>query len=114
MLEIKNVNNIVVASFTEEKRFNAVISQDVKNHLNGVLEKNDKLIFDLGGITFIDSSGFGAMLSVYKHAKKNNCNFKLCNISEEVFELVKLMQLHNVFDIHTSLAECINSFAFTK
>jgi len=114
MIEIKSVNNIVVASFTEEKRFNAIISQDVKNQLNNILEKNKKLVLDLSGITFIDSSGFGAMLSVYKNAKKNDCNFKLCNISDEVLELVKLMQLHNVFDIHSSLAECINSFSFTK
>lgn len=110
MLKVTNENNILIAAFDNYDRFNAVIFQEVKDKLNALLEPETKLILDLKGVKFIDSSGFGAMLSVFKTARKSNSIFKICNVNPEVMELVKLMQLHNVFDIYDNLEGCIDSF----
>jgi anti-sigma B factor antagonist len=110
MLKVTEENGIKVASFDNHDRFNAVIYQEVKEKLNSLLEPNSKLILDLDGVKFVDSSGFGAMLSVFKTARSNDSVFKICSINQEVLELVKLMKLHNVFDIHDNLESCKSSF----
>jgi anti-sigma B factor antagonist len=68
------------------------------------------LVFDLKGITFIDSSGFGVFLSAMKAANNNYGYFKICNVHPDVMELFKLLQLHHVFEIYDTLKPCLKSF----
>jgi anti-anti-sigma factor len=111
MLKVELINNVYVASFENINRFNALITEPVKEQLNNLFNKpNTKLILNLEGISFIDSSGFGVFLSVMKTASVNYGHFKLCNISKEVMELFKLLQLHNVFEIYSNLDDCLKSF----
>ena len=111
MLEKKTINGVHVVSFADTDRFNALIAEPVKQELLEYFNKpNTRLIIDLEGISFIDSSGFGVFLSTMKAANNNYGTLKICNISEEVMELFKLLQLHNVFELYKDLDECIQSF----
>jgi anti-sigma B factor antagonist len=112
MLKIDQINNIYVASFENINRFNALITEPVKEQLNNIFNKpNKRLIINLEGINFIDSSGFGVFLSVMKTANINYGQFKICNINKEVMELFKLLQLHNIFEIYSNLDDCLKSFS---
>ncbi len=112
MLKIEKVENIEVAKFEDVQKFNALITEKVKEELAQLFQKpNTKLILDLEGVKYIDSSGFGVFLSVMKMANNNYGFFKICNIAPEVMELFKLLQLHNIFDIYDDLQDCIKSFA---
>lgn len=112
MIEVNEVKGILVAKFTKQDRFNALISDAVKDSLLAYFNKpNTKLIMDLEGVKFIDSSGFSVFLAVMKAANNNYGDFKICNIAPEVKELFQLLQLHNIFEIHNTLDECVNSFA---
>lgn len=111
MLKTEKINNIIVVSFDNVKRFNALITEPVKEELKSFFNKpNTKLILNLNGIEFIDSSGFGVFLSLLKTANNSYGQFKLCNVTPEVLELFKLLQLHNVFEIYTNLNDCVKSF----
>ena len=111
MLKVELINNVYVASFENINRFNALITEPVKEQLNNLFNKpNTKLILNLEGISFIDSSGFGVFLSVMKTSSVNFGHFKICNISREVMELFKLLQLHNVFEIYSNLDDCLKSY----
>ena len=111
MLKTEKINNIIVVKFNQIDRFNALISEPVKEDLKAFFNKPDtKLILNLEGIRFIDSSGFGVFLSILKTANNNHGQFKICKISEEVMELFKLLQLHNVFELYDSLDDCLKSF----
>jgi anti-sigma B factor antagonist len=111
MLETKNVNDVIVVSLKDTNRFNALIAEPVKERLIEFYNKpNVNLAFDLGGITFIDSSGFGVFLSALKAASNNYGQFKICNVSSDVIELFKLLQLHHVFEIYDELDACLESF----
>ena len=101
MLEIKNMSDILVVSLKDSQRLNALIAEPVKEKLLEFFNKsNTNLIFDLKGITFIDSSGFGVFLSTMKAANNNYGQFKVCNVNADVMELFKLLQLHHVFEIY--------------
>lgn len=111
MLKSEKINDVIVVSFDNVNRFNALITEPVKEDLKSFYNKpNTKLVLNLEGVNFIDSSGFGVFLSIMKTANNNQGQFKICNITPEVMELFKLLQLHNVFDIYGNLNDCINSF----
>jgi anti-sigma B factor antagonist len=111
MLKIENINGITVVSFEGLNRFNALITEKVKEDIKALFSSpNTKLILDLSGIQFIDSSGFGVFLSIMKTANNSYGFFKISNISEEVMELFKLLQLHNVFEIYNKREDALKSF----
>ncbi len=111
MLNHEQKNGIDILSFKDLNKLNILIAQSLKEEVPQYLTKpNTKLILDIKGIQSVDSSGFGALLSILRNAKNNDSELKLCNISDEVLELVKLLQLHNVFDIYKSVDEAINAY----
>lgn len=111
MLKTDIINNINVVTFNNVTRFNALITESVKSELNSFFSKpGTKLILDLEGVNFIDSSGFGVFLSAMKTANNSHGQFKICNIAPEVMELFKLLQLHNVFEIYGNRDDCLKSF----
>lgn len=111
MIKVEKNNGVLIARFTDEDRFNALIAEPVKEMLIGYFTKpGTKLIINLEGIKFIDSSGFGVFLSLMKAANNNNGALKICNLKSDVKELFQVLQLHNVFDICDTVEECIASF----
>jgi anti-sigma B factor antagonist len=111
MLKIETINDVTIVSFRTINRFNAIIAEQVKEEMKALFSSpNTKLILDLSGIQFIDSSGFGVFLSIMKTANNNYGFFKISNITEEVMELFKLLQLHNVFEIYNKREDALKSF----
>ncbi|HYW95747.1 MAG TPA: STAS domain-containing protein [Bacteroidales bacterium] len=111
MLSTENVDGVLIVSFKNVNRFNALIAEPVKEEMKTYFATpNTRLVMDLDGISFIDSSGFGTFLTIMKTANNNSGYFKICNISEEVMELFKLLQLHNVFEIYNTKEDALKSF----
>jgi len=111
MLEIRHKGEVRVARLKESDRLDAAIADEVRKRLVESFDKSGtKLVFDLKGIRYIDSSGFGVLLSVLKAANDNYGMFKICNVTGEVMELFKLLQFHHVFEIYDRLDPCLSSF----
>jgi anti-sigma B factor antagonist len=111
MLETTHIDDVNVVRLKDTNRLNAPIAEPVKESLLEYFNKpNVSVVFDMEGIKFIDSSGFAVFLSAMKAANNNVGQFKLCNATEDVMELFKLLQLHHVFEIYDELDACIASF----
>ncbi|MFW5821267.1 MAG: STAS domain-containing protein [Bacteroidota bacterium] len=111
MLITNNQNGVLVVKFNDTNRLNALIAEPVKEELKSYFSTpNTKLVLSLEGIHFIDSTGFGVFLSVMKTANNNYGAFKISDISDDVMELFKLLQLHNVFEIYNTADEAVESF----
>jgi len=111
MLKSETRNGVEILSFENVSKLNILVAQSLKEEIAQYLNSpGKKIVLNLEGVEYVDSSGFGALLSILRNAKNNDSTFKICNISEDVMELVKLLQLHNVFEIHDSVDECVNSF----
>ncbi|MFA8433283.1 MAG: STAS domain-containing protein [Marinifilaceae bacterium] len=112
-IETTQENSVTIFRLTEGNRFNAIHSGMIKEKLNEVLTTpSSRLIIDFEEINFIDSSGFGALLSALKTSKENQSSLKLCNINTDVMELIELMQLDTIFDIQQDVPACLNSFIY--
>ena len=113
LFTIEKKDDIVIVHFKEDiKKFNALITEEAKKQLNALFDApNTKLILSLKGIKYVDSSGFGVLLSLMKTANNKYGFLKICDVSDEVMELFKLLQLHNIFDIEDNVEDCLKSFS---
>lgn len=111
MINLEKINDVLIVSMETENKLNVALAQKFKVEVAKIIDQPEmKIIINLGGVVYIDSTGFGALLSILRVAKSNNAKLKLCNISPEVMELVKLLQLQTVFDIRNSVDDCLKSF----
>ncbi|MGQ1891550.1 STAS domain-containing protein [Thermophagus sp. OGC60D27] len=100
-LAVTRKANILIGTIQHSDRLNATIAPDVKSLLNKQLNQTDlNFVLDLSNIKFIDSTGFGVLISALKTARQNNRNFYLSNIQKEVMDLLTLMKLDKVFDFY--------------
>lgn len=56
---------------------------------------------DLGGVQFIDSSGIGALLSVYKKLRAGTSSVKLRHVTPTVQSVIELLRLHRIFEVES-------------
>ena len=111
MINIEKKDKIDLVSFSVNK-INALITEEIRNEINNVFEiPNSRVIIDLTGVEYIDSSGFGCFLSIMKAAKNNYGTLKFANPEPNVMELFQTLHLHTVFQIYDDLNVCIDSFS---
>jgi anti-anti-sigma factor len=111
MINLEKVNDVFIISLDSNTKLNVAISQAFKQEVTKLIDQPGlKIVINLAEVEYIDSSGFGSLLSVLRAAKNNDSQLKICNIAPEVMELVKLLQLHSVFDIRESVDDCLKSF----
>ncbi len=54
---------------------------------------------DLGVVQFIDSSGIGALLSIYKKLPAGSASVRLLRATPEVQSVIELLRLHRIFEL---------------
>lgn len=110
MLTIEKKDKIDIVTFTVNK-INALITEEVRESISRIFEtSNSKVIINLSGINYIDSSGFGCFLAIMKTAKNNYGVVKFAQPEPVIMELFQTLYLHTVFQIYEDLDSCMNSF----
>lgn len=71
---------------------------------------NHRLVLNLAGVDFIDSTGLGAMVICFTTLKKAGGALKLCHLANREIELLVLTKLTSVFELFDDEQHAINSF----
>lgn len=58
-----------------------------------------RLDLDLSGMTFLDSSGLGALIALHKTMRAQNGALRLLRPEPNVLQILELTRLHRVLDI---------------
>ena len=69
-----------------------------------------KILMNLAGINYIDSTGLGELVSGYRLVKAAGGELKLLNLNKKVTDLLQITKLYTVFDIHNQEAQAVASF----
>jgi len=69
-----------------------------------------KLVFNLAGVDYIDSTGLGALVICATSLRKNGGNLKLVNLNRRNIELLVMTKLATVFEIFTDEQDAVNSY----
>ena len=76
-----------------------------------VFQGSKQIILNMGGVSYVDSSGLGALVASSVTAKNNSAQIKLVSLTKRLHDLLVISKLVNVFETFDSEAEAINSFA---
>jgi len=110
MIYIEKRDKIDIITFSVNK-INATTIDEIKEGVNKVFDNpNSKVIIDLKGVEYIDSSGFACFLSLHKAAKNNFGLLKFANPEPRATELFHTLHLHTIFEIYDDMNACVRSF----
>ena len=85
-------------------------AKEFKRDVAPLLEPCRKVIFDLGDLRFVDSSGLGAILSCLRQLNAKGGDLKLCAMTKPVRALFELVRMHKIFEIHATKDEALRAF----
>jgi anti-sigma B factor antagonist len=109
-IAVDHIGDVAVAVLPVEE-LDAGNAGEFKRDIAPVLETNKKLVFDLGRLRFVDSSGLGAFLSCLRQVNAKGGDLKLCGMSKQVRGVFELVRLHRIFDILGTTEEAVRAFA---
>jgi len=69
-----------------------------------------KILFNLGDVNYIDSSGLGHLVSALTSVRKQEGELKLLNLTNKVHDVMQITRLYTVFDIMDDEAAAVKSF----
>jgi anti-sigma B factor antagonist len=70
-----------------------------------------KLVVDMGGVNYMDSSGLGELTNAYTSAKAMGCDVKLARLTERLDNLMLITKLATIFDIYEDDAQAVAAFS---
>ena len=75
-----------------------------------VFQGRKQILLNLGGVSYMDSSGLGALIAASVTASSNGGKIKLLNLTKRLQDLLSIAKLTTVFDSYDSEAEAVGSF----
>ena len=83
----------------------------LRENLRGLMaEGHTKILLNMSGVTFIDSSGIGELVSGYVSVAHNHGRVKLCCLGKRVRDLLQVTRLYNVLDVYEWEDDALRSF----
>ncbi|HEX8706807.1 MAG TPA: STAS domain-containing protein [Pyrinomonadaceae bacterium] len=73
-------------------------------------EGKKKILLNLGGVGYIDSSGIGELVSSYTAINKEGGQLKLLNLTQKLQDLLGITKLLTVFDTYDSESDALSSY----
>jgi anti-sigma B factor antagonist len=81
-------------------RLDASSSNSLKEKITSLSkEKQVRLIVDMGGVDFIDSSGLGSLVSCLRSVNKLGGDIIITSLQDHVRAVIELTRLHRIFQI---------------
>lgn len=93
-----------------EDNLDASNVREFRDAVTALMQDRSRVVLDLSGVNFVDSSGLGALISSLRQANSRKGDFRLCELTRTVRALFELMRMHRVFTIHDSRADAVASF----
>ncbi|MBW4666995.1 MAG: STAS domain-containing protein [Cyanomargarita calcarea GSE-NOS-MK-12-04C] len=78
----------------------ATRSQEFRENISEVLESGAKIVLvDFQNVTFMDSSGLGALVLAFKALRAADTKLVICSINEQIRILFELTGMDKVFEV---------------
>ncbi|MGB8581672.1 MAG: STAS domain-containing protein [Candidatus Sulfotelmatobacter sp.] len=81
-------------------RITSTTSGTLQAAVRGHIADGKRIALDLTDVNYMDSSGLGALVSIYVSAKRQHCQLRLVNVGPRLQQLFRLTKLASVFDGH--------------
>src|SRR3982750_4113085 len=72
-----------------------------------IAEGKKRILLNLAGLTNMDSSGVGLLVSAYATVNREGGHLKLSNLTSRVKDLLLITKLYTVFEIHAEEPDAV-------
>jgi anti-sigma B factor antagonist len=84
----------------------------LRTAIRRLLEEGKKrILLNLAGVSYIDSSGIGELVSSFTAVNKEGGVLKLLKLTQKIQDLLAITKLLTVFDVYDEEADALKSFA---
>jgi anti-sigma B factor antagonist len=73
-------------------------------------EGKKKVLLNLAGVGYMDSSGVGELIANYTTISKEGGQLKLLSLTDKIQNLLVITKLLTVFDVYDNESDALNSF----
>jgi anti-sigma B factor antagonist len=80
-------------------------SPQLREKILASLKAGKPLLIDLGGVSYIDSSGIASLVEGFQTAKSARLEYGLLNISKTAMQVLALTRLDKIFQLYTNAAD---------
>jgi anti-sigma B factor antagonist len=93
-------------------RLDVVGAPALKEAVSEAMKKNGhpKLVIDMEGVTFVDSSGLGSVVSALKQVRTSKGDLRLAAPNQQVRVVLELTTLDRVFPYFATVEEALTDF----
>jgi len=77
-----------------------------------VAQGKKKIILNLAGVDYIDSSGVGELVGCFTTVRNAGGELKLLNLTQKVHDVLHVTKLYTVFDIKDDEFQAVKSFDY--
>lgn len=110
-LTVATEANDVLVIEMHEKQLDASNVREFRDAVQAMVRSSSRVVLDMSGVTFVDSSGLGALISCLRVLNARRGDLRLCAMNKSVRALFELMRMHRVFNIHETRADAVRSFS---
>ncbi len=108
-LDITELDGVIVVENAPQK-LDYTVCNDFQRQIIPHLDQGaDKLLIDLSGVGFLDSSAIGALITLRNRIMKTKGAIALCGITPQVSRIIKITDLQKVFEIHGDKASALDA-----
>ena len=91
--------------------FDASVASEARAEVRDLIAGGStKLIFDMAGVNFVDSSGMSVLVTAVKELRAKSGEVALVQITPRVRSLIETTRLHTVFHIFDDEAAALAAF----
>lgn len=109
-VEISRHGAVIVAR-PAGARLDALAALGFKDRMQAVIEAaGDRVVMDLSGVTFLDSSGLGALVASQRFLREGQ-RLELAALTPAVARVFRLTRMDTVFVIHGGIADALRADA---
>jgi anti-sigma B factor antagonist len=82
----------------------------LREQVKGLLPRNQQIVLNLRDLTFMDSSGMGALIELFTSAQRTGGCLKLASVSRHIRDALTLTKLILVFEVFPDELAAVASF----
>jgi anti-anti-sigma factor len=85
-------------------------SKELRKAFDEYFLRTSKFLLDFSDLQFMDSTGLGTIIRIYKHTEMKNGYLCIANPQNKTARVLKMTQAHKVINIFETLDEALSSF----
>ncbi len=102
-------NDVCIISFEKPCYLDNASEDYFRKTVEHFLAENENVFVDFGNLSYINSSGLGALIRVYTTSKEKSRVFKIFNPQDRINSFFKITKMNTLFQIYPTLEEARES-----